>query len=155
MLSLLVLASVLSTLLAPMIATRRQSQFALALGVSTAMLLGVLGYAVTGLALAPLFIVLIGLGSGGVFSLALLFVVLRAPDAEHTGALSGMAQSFGYLLAAAGPAGVGVLHDVTGSWDGALGVLVGLCALSLLAGMGASRDVQVSGRPGAGSLDIS
>jgi CP family cyanate transporter-like MFS transporter len=40
-----------------------------------------------------------------------------------------MAQSVGYVLAAAGPIAAGALHDATGSWTPALAILVGLLAV--------------------------
>jgi hypothetical protein len=42
-------------------------------------------------------------GGGACLVLALAFLSLRAQDATAAGALSAMAQSIGYLLAAAGP----------------------------------------------------
>ena len=52
---------------------------------------------------STLWVVLLGLGQGASFSLALTFFALRSPDPGHAAALSGMAQSVGYLLAAGGP----------------------------------------------------
>jgi len=60
--------------------------------------------------------VLLGLGQGACFSLALTFFALRASDPEHSAALSGMAQSVGYLFAAFGPSLFGLLRDATGAW---------------------------------------
>jgi MFS transporter, CP family, cyanate transporter len=59
--------------------------------------------------------VLIGVGAGQ-FPLVLALIGLRARTQESTAALSGFAQSVGYLIAAVGPVGMGVLHDATGSW---------------------------------------
>jgi CP family cyanate transporter-like MFS transporter len=44
-----------------------------------------------------------GFGSGGTMILGLTFIGLRARSAHQAAALSGMAQSVGYLLAACGP----------------------------------------------------
>lgn len=63
---------------------------------------------------------LLGLGQGGQFSVALLLVVLRAPNPQRAAQLSGMAQGVGYTLAAFGPLAVGLLHDAMGRW-GAVG----------------------------------
>ena len=46
----------------------------------------------------------------------LVLIGLRSRTPEGTAALSGFTQSMGYLLAAIGPFGVGVLHDATGGW---------------------------------------
>ena len=49
---------------------------------------------------------------------------LRSPDPGHAAALSGMAQSVGYLLSAGGPVLFGVLRDVTGAWKVPLALLL-------------------------------
>ncbi|MNU08571.1 putative transporter YycB [compost metagenome] len=57
-----------------------------------------------------------------------------------------MAQSVGYLLAAAGPALFGLLHDATHSWNGPLALLAAASLLLFVAGMGAGRDKYVGER---------
>jgi CP family cyanate transporter-like MFS transporter len=80
-----------------------------------------------------------GLGQGSAFAIALMLVVLRSPDAGVAAQLSSMAQTFGYLMAAAGPILVGVLHDKLGGWQ-ALTPTVGVLALTgAVAGYGAGR----------------
>jgi len=87
--------------------------------------------AFSGLIVAPgwatLWIVLLGLGTGGGIILGLMFVGLRASHAQQAAALSGMAQCIGYLFAASGPTLVGALHDRLGGWSVALGLCAGLC----------------------------
>ncbi|WP_433363079.1 MFS transporter [Actinoplanes sp. CA-142083] len=61
-----------------------------------------------------------GIAGGASIVLALSFFGLRTANHSQAAALSGMAQSVGYLVAAAGPIAVGALHDVTGSWTPAL-----------------------------------
>ncbi|WP_458524654.1 MFS transporter [Onishia taeanensis] len=56
-------------------------------------------------------VVLLGLGQGGCFSMALTLLVLRSGDSRLAGKLSGMAQGIGYCLAALGPLGIGILLD--------------------------------------------
>lgn len=73
-----------------------------------------------GLILAPVsgawvWAVVVGIGLS-VFPLVLTLIGLRARTSEGTAALSGFAQSIGYLIAAAGPFGMGFLYDVTGGW---------------------------------------
>jgi CP family cyanate transporter-like MFS transporter len=86
----------------------------------------------------------LGLGQGACFSLALTFFALRAPDSEHAAALSGMAQSVGYLLAAAGPFLFGVLRDATHAWNVPLALLLAITVCLLIAGLGAARDAPVA-----------
>ncbi|MEU3624561.1 MFS transporter [Amycolatopsis coloradensis] len=89
---------------------------------------------------------LLGLGNGVCLVLALSFQSQRATGPSETTALAGMAQSVGYLVAAAGPLLLGVLHDTTGSWTAALLLLVGLSLVMAAAGYGAGRDRQVRTR---------
>ena len=65
---------------------------------------------------AVLWTLMFGFGSGGTMILGLTFIGLRASSAHQAAALSGMAQSVGYLLAACGPPLRGKIHDVNGSW---------------------------------------
>jgi CP family cyanate transporter-like MFS transporter len=50
-----------------------------------------------------------------------------------------MAQSMGYLFAAAGPVALGVLHDVWHSWTTPLVVLIGVARFQVAAGFAAGR----------------
>ncbi|MDZ3934662.1 hypothetical protein UXB74_24795, partial [Escherichia marmotae] len=56
----------------------------------------------------------LGFGSGATMILGLTFIGLRASSAHQAAALSGMAQSVGYLLAACGPPLMGKIHDANG-----------------------------------------
>jgi MFS transporter, CP family, cyanate transporter len=143
MLGLSQAVSIVAIFSAPVIAERRPSQrgvVAVAVGVSGA---GALGLLVAGSTAATLWVVLLGLGQGASFSLALTFFALRSPDPGHAAALSGMAQSVGYLLAAGGPFLFGVLRDATGSWKVPLALLLATTVCLLIAGMGAARDAHV------------
>ncbi|TDV53792.1 CP family cyanate transporter-like MFS transporter [Actinophytocola oryzae] len=93
--------------------------------------------------LAVLWVLLTGIGAGGVFFLALAFFSLRAEDPRSSAALSGMGQSVGYLVAAFGPVLFGYLHDVTGDWRVPLAVLAGLTGVHALIGLRAGRDAHV------------
>jgi CP family cyanate transporter-like MFS transporter len=135
MLGLSQTVSILAMFSAPVLAERRPSQWGV---VVVAVLLsgsGVLGLLVAGSAAAALWVVLLGLGQGAAFSLALAFFPLRSPDPGHAAALSG--------LAAAGPFLFGVLRDATGAWKVPLALLLAILACLLLAGLGAARDAHV------------
>jgi CP family cyanate transporter-like MFS transporter len=80
-----------------------------------------------GLWMAPttvpwLWMVLLAVGMGS-FPMVLALLGMRARTPETTASLSTVAQGWGYLLAAAGPLLVGVLHGATGGYD-AMFVLV-------------------------------
>ena len=73
-----------------------------------------------------------GIGGGASIVLALSLFGLRTANHSDAASLSGMAQSVGYLLAAAGPIVAGALHDLSDSWAPALIGLV-IIEVSLLA----------------------
>ena len=84
--------------------------------------------------------VLFGLGQGAALGLALSLILLRSTNAGHATELSSMAQTFGYLLSALGPVGIGVVHDLADGWTWPLVVLLVLLVPMLVAGLGASRN---------------
>ena len=56
------------------------------------------------------------------------------------GALTAMTLSIGYLVAAAGPFLLGVVHDAAGGWGVPLVLLAAIVAAELPAGLAATRD---------------
>lgn len=95
-----------------------------------------------GLALAPqfaLFWVILGAaGCGSLIVIALSLFSLRTVHHEQAAALSGMAQSVGYGIAAIGPVAFGALKDISGSWTLPLAITAALmavlCVLAVLSG---------------------
>ncbi|BCY08547.1 MFS transporter [Actinoplanes sp. L3-i22] len=83
---------------------------------------------------------LAGIAGGAAIVLALSFFGLRTAHHTQAAALSGMAQSIGYLVAAAGPIAVGALHDATGSWTPALITIIALEAILIAFGYLAGRN---------------
>lgn len=99
------------------------------------------GYA--GLMLAPaggawLWAVLCGVGTC-TFPLVLTLIGLRSRTPAGTAALSGFTQSVGYLMAALGPFGVGILHDLTDGWTVPLVALGIMTVPQLFVGLAVSR----------------
>lgn len=115
LLSLASVTGLVGALAAPTIATRLGGQSVLGAGVCALSAIGLLmvlvipGWEVAGVAV-------LGVGQGGCLGVALTLMAMRAPDAAHAAQLSGMAQSGGYMVAAAGPFAVGALHDLSGGW---------------------------------------
>jgi MFS transporter, CP family, cyanate transporter len=136
--------AIVTMFFAPVIAGRRSSQKSVVLAAVSLSGVGTLGLLVAGGTASILWVVLLGLGQGACFSLALTFFALRAPDSEHAAALSGMAQTFGYLLAAAGPSLFGVLRDTTHAWTVPLALLFVITVCLLIAGLCAARDAYVT-----------
>jgi CP family cyanate transporter-like MFS transporter len=95
-----------------------------------------------GLAVAPqlsLLWSLIGaLGGGTTLVIALSMFSLRTVHHDQAAALSGMAQSVGYAVAAAGPVAFGALYDRVEGWTAPLMATAGLmlvqCIMAVLAG---------------------
>lgn len=69
---------------------------------------------------------------------------LRTQSTHEATELSGMAQSFGYLLAAIGPVLFGLLHDITHSWTVPLLMLAAISALIFIVGMRAGNNEYVT-----------
>jgi CP family cyanate transporter-like MFS transporter len=133
-------ASLFSASLATLGRDQRPASLLLA-GLATGGLLGMM--------FAPLpaiwvFAVLQGVGQGGLFSVAMIIIILRSPDPMVAARLSGMAQGLGYLLAACGPLAIGVIRDQAGHFGptailfGGIGLAIGAAAL----GAGRARLVR-------------
>jgi len=132
------------SLIIPRLAARSPDQRPWVIGL-TAMSLA----AYVGLIVAPdsapwVWSVLLGLGLGA-FPLVLVLIGLRAATAAGTVALSSLVQGVGYLIAAAGPVTIGVLHERTGAWVLPLLVLMGLLVPKLIAGLIAAAPGTVDG----------
>jgi MFS transporter, CP family, cyanate transporter len=139
LLSLSTVAGIAGATIAPMLATRGRRQRGLAVGITAVAAVGLLGV-LAPIGVEPVALVLLGAAQSAALGLALTLVAVRAPDAAHAAQLSGMAQSVGYVLAAAGPFAVGALRDITGGWTIPLLLLVALLAVQGTAGVLAGRD---------------
>ncbi|MFN2331042.1 MAG: MFS transporter [Halomonas sp.] len=95
-------------------------------------------------------IVLLGLGQGGGFSLALTLIVLRTGNSRLAGKLSGLVQGGGYTLAALGPLGVGVMLQLNLGLATITGVLLAICAsaaaFALFAGRNRRLEIDANGQ---------
>jgi len=110
--------------LVPRLCVRRPSQGKWVLLVATPTLVGLLGLLIAPREAPRLWLVLLGAGTGAAFPLGLTLVLLRSRDSAQAVRLSAAAQGAGYVIASAGPFGIGLLHDATGSWMPSLVVLV-------------------------------
>lgn len=138
-----IMVQLLSSLTAPWLATRGKDQRLAILLVMLLTLAGLYGCLYAPLNQLWVWGVVLGLGQGGTFSLALTLIVLRSHDSHVAANLSSMAQGVGYTLASLGPFAVGVVHDWTGNWS-AVGWIFGIIGVAaILAGMGAGRALYV------------
>lgn len=133
-----------ATFLGAIIATRMRDQRFLAGSVGVLCILGILGLLIFQTKFALICCILIGTGSGLAFSLAMLFFVLRTQNTVHATKLSGMAQSFGYLIAAAGPPVFGGIFDAFHSWNGSFIFLLLLTFILFLAGISAGKNTVIT-----------
>ncbi len=107
----------------------------------------VMGAGYLGMIFLPQFTVLwvaiSGIALGFCFPLALAFFALRAHDTRQAAALSGMAQSVGYGIAAVGPVLFGALHDWTHGWTVPLWMIAVCALLQAIVGWYAGRKGHV------------
>ena len=134
-----------SSFVLPRLALARPGQGRWVLVVAVPYVLGLLG-----LLLAPghapwVWAVLLGVGAGAAFPLALTLVLVRSRDSAQAARLSAAAQGAGYAIAAAGPFGIGLLRELTGSWTVSLLVLLVLLGVQVTVGLAAARDRLVTG----------
>jgi CP family cyanate transporter-like MFS transporter len=102
---------------APLMASKRGDLRLAALLMMALGLAGLLGYLFAPIGGMWFWSVLLGIGQGGAFAIALTMIAQRGGTPETAARLSGMTQSVGYVMGAlAGPLAVGLVHDGFGSW---------------------------------------
>lgn len=144
MVFLMQFALIPSTFIIPVIAEKLDNQVTLAIVIAALFIIGFTGLLIGSAVLIPLWAIMFGIGCGSAFSLAMMFFTLRTKDGNEAAELSGMAQSFGYLLAAIGPVLVGALHDITNGWMVPIMLLIFISVIVLFTGIAAGKTGQVS-----------
>lgn len=144
LLTIMQLALLPFTFIVPVVAGRMSSQYSLVSITSGLFLAGTLGLLYGSSSLIVLWMILLGIGGGFAFGLAMMFFSLRTKNSHQAAELSGMAQSVGYLLAAIGPTLFGYIHDTTNSWTIPLLILTGASILLFIFGLGAARNRFIS-----------
>jgi CP family cyanate transporter-like MFS transporter len=117
----------------------RTDQRAVAVAISVLMMLAMIGI-LTVPSLVVIWAIAAGLSTGSALVVALTLVAQRARTPRDAGRLSGMVQGVGYLIAAGGPAGAGLLFEATGSWTAPIVMIIVIAAAQLIIGMYAGRD---------------
>ncbi len=130
------------SLLIPSLVARQHNQTVLMCVVMGCYPVGYVGLILAPHAGAVAWAVLVGVGAC-TFPLILTLIGLRAHTPEGTAALSGFAQSTGYLIAGVGPFGVGLLHGLSGGWTVPLLALLVLLVPQLLVGLAVARPAYV------------
>lgn len=144
MLSFMQFAQLPMTFLIPILAGRMKDQRLLVLLFTIFYLIGFIGLLFGDISLTLLWMIALGLGGGASFGLVMMFFSLRSRTPLEAADLSGVAQSFGYLLAAVGPVLFGFIHDETGSWYTPMILFMAMVMLLFFAGMHAGRNRYVS-----------
>ena len=138
--------ALIGTVTAASLLPRTRDQRRLGAGITAVGVVGVLG-----LLLAPqlslLWALAAGFCSGGAIVIAMALFGLRTANHHEAAGLSSMAQSVGYLFAAAGPVLVGALRDATGGWTVPLLATLAVLLLQGTAILFAGRGVLVPARP--------
>lgn len=140
MLSLVQFAQLPIVLIVPILADKMKDQRILVWITFYMIIIGLVGIFYIGNTYIGLFVVLFGMGAGVAFALSMMFFNLRSKSVEQATAVSGMAQSIGYLLAASGPLLLGLLYDMTSRWDISAIFLIIATIFLLVTGLGAAKE---------------
>jgi CP family cyanate transporter-like MFS transporter len=132
-----------SVMVTPVFIHRMKDQRVIGVALSGMILAGYLGLYLDA-AHALLWMIVMGLGAGGALVLAITLFSLRVETAAQSVALSGMAQSVGYTLAAVTPIFIGFIHDLTHRWTAALALMIALSVLQLTMGYLAGRPARIA-----------
>lgn len=134
--------SVPLSFLVPSLVARIHDQSRLILALMACYPVGYVGLLVAPVEGAWLWAAMAGTGAS-IFPLVLTLIGLRARTSAGTAALSGFAQSVGYLIAALGPFGMGLLYDVTDGWTVPLLGLIVLLVPQTACGLYVARPAYI------------
>jgi MFS transporter, CP family, cyanate transporter len=143
--SLCYVGQTVAGLLAPIVAGRQSDQRLIITVMVLLTALGLLGFVYAPVWSLDIVALILGVGQGGAFGVALLLFALRARDPRDAARLSAMAQTVGYVLSGVfGPFAVGIIYDWTASWSvvSVFYLVVGLASLLLGIGAGRARTIE-------------
>lgn len=135
-------AQIVSGLLGPVLSDRRRDLRGLLVVSAGLTVVGAVGVWAAPLGAPWLWTVLLGLGMGSAFSLALVLLVRYARTPAASARLSGMGFLVSYSLASVGPLATGALRDAVGSLGPAWAVLaaVGIVQIVVAQRLGPGRE---------------
>lgn len=118
LLGLLQLASLPTAYFIPNLAGRLTKQGPLVLLIFGLFVLGLGGLLLNtaSITIAVIICILLGFATSSAFSMSMILFSLKTANPYETSAVSGMAQSIGYLAAAVGPLLSGLIHGAIASW---------------------------------------
>jgi MFS transporter, CP family, cyanate transporter len=139
LLALGALSGLLPAFLVPIAAARSRHQLVLLTWIVLFPVTGFVGL-LAAPGVAPLWMVLIGIGQSGSLGLSFALPQRRGSDPSTVAALTAMALCVGYLVAATGPWLLGAVHDASHDWTVPLVVLIGITLAEFIPGIPAARD---------------
>ncbi|KAF0568136.1 Cyanate permease [Psychrobacter nivimaris] len=119
---------------------------ALAVFAAVLNVVGILGVSYLSTDLAWLWSGMMGMGCSAIFTLSMMLFSMRTYTTNQASELSGMAQAVGYVIAFFGPLGTGWLHEMTGSWNMPLFIMLILMIVNVVIAWLVSRPVMVDGK---------
>ncbi|WP_342527887.1 MFS transporter [Chryseomicrobium sp. FSL W7-1435] len=141
MLSFMQFAQLPMTFIAPILASKMVNQRPLVWFFSILYIIGFTGLLLDSQgALIVLWMILIGFAGGTSFALTMMMFTLRTKTGMEAAELSGVAQSIGYLLAAAGPVLFAFVNESTGSWYVPTILFIITCVLLLIVALHAAGN---------------
>lgn len=141
MLSFMQFAQLPMTFIAPILASKMVNQRPLVWFFSVLYIVGFTGLLIDpNGAMTILWMILIGFAGGTSFALTMMMFSLRTKTAMDAAELSGVAQSIGYLLAAAGPVLFAFVNETTGSWYVPTILFIITCILLLVVALHAAGN---------------
>ena len=137
LLGIMQLAAVPMSYLIPIMAGKRTKQTPLMIMTAGLFLLGLgsLMIPTTSTALGILSCVLLGFATNSGFNMSMILFSLKSRNLSETVAVSGMAQSMGYLIAAVGPLVAGMIYSGLQDWHLVLSLLIVLALGMMLCGL--------------------
>ncbi|EMD29307.1 MFS transporter [Amycolatopsis azurea DSM 43854] len=138
-LSICVIAVSVGGFFGPSLAGRRADQRLPVLVTAALCFVGIAGVLLAPTGSAPVWAIVLGLGLGAGQGIPGVLYVARTEDRQTAAQLSSMSQTFGYVIAAAGPLLTAALFAASGSWTLPLVVLLALMVVNAVISLPAGR----------------
>lgn len=137
LLGIMQLAAVPMSYLIPIMAGKREKQTPLMLMTAGLFLVGLGSLMIpsTSTALGVLSCVLLGFATNSGFNMSMILFSLKSRNLSETVAVSGMAQSMGYLIAAVGPLAAGMIYSQLEDWHLIIALLIVLAMVMMTCGL--------------------
>lgn len=135
------LASVPPSFFIPVLAEKMNNRGSLVIIAGGTTIIGIIGLLIPIHSVVYFIIlnIILGLATSATFSLLMTLFGLKTKNSKETRSLSGMAQSFGYLIAAVGPVLTGSLQTATHSWTSSLVVMIIITSAFMISGVWAEK----------------